>query len=597
MTKPILSFQVAALGLLLVSVGACGTAAPAAPAGTPAVAAQPATPEAKPVVVAEIDPQFASPATAKAALVGSLVTVAPDRMVGDLDALSHRLQLPMLLGHELLSSLGGLGLAGDSIHFQQLWQRLDSSAPIAVVWVLPQGSPARGYCAAVTFRDKVLAKRTLDEMGAPGQQRNGIAERISGSGDRLWAGIKGRTLFVSGSADALLLAGGLAQAAQVPPDQGHAILTVLPQSLAAASGKTPDALLAQMTSMVAEAAQAGQGKSTPAVQHMIVAMTEVVAKLFLDATAVHLMLDVGPTSGVVIQAEMVPAAGTELAVRTARRAPYAFDPRLPVKNDGTAVFSTGDWSAWMPMLAKMFEASGPAGRAAWKETSKMFDMTGGWSCVIDSAEAGLSTLCSAALKPAGASGKTALDAAVAMMNSQHAWEAELDGRKAGTLKVKRGRDVVEIEKKIESKDATARAVAKAMAGGDVLKYALSVKDGRLLMTMGRDAKKALSRYGASASMASAPLLAATLARTKGDEMMASVDVISFLRRLLGQGKDLPGKEMAMMAGTMPGVSEMTAPFTFAMRGGSSLVGEFAIPLGSLDNLAKVVRGMLSPPAQ
>jgi hypothetical protein len=52
--------------------------------------------------------------------------------------------------------------------------------------------------------------------------------------------------------------------------------------------------------------------------------------------------------------------------------------------------------------------------------------------------------------------------------------------------------------------------------------------------------------------------------------------------------------MAMMAGTMPGVGDMTAPFTFAMRGGNSLVGEFRIPLGSLENLAKVVRGMLGP---
>jgi hypothetical protein len=596
MTMPILSSRVAALGLLLVSLGACGTAAPAAPVATPAAAAQPAASQAQPVLVADAEPQFAATATAKAALVGSLVTVAPNRIVGDLDALSKHLQLPMLLGRELLSSLAGLGLAGDSGQFQKLWERVDPSAPVAVVWVLAQGSPAKGYCAAVTFRDRAGAQRTLEEMGTLGQQQGGLSERRGAGGDKVWGGIKGRTLFVSGSPESLLLAGGLAEAAQVLPGKGQAVLTVLPQALAAASGKTPDALVSQMTSLLASEGQAGQGKAVPAVQRMMVAMTEVAAKLILDATAVHLIFDVGPTQGVLLQAELVPAAGTDLAARTSRRTPYAFDPRLPVKNDGTAVFSTGDWAAWMPMLAKMFEASGPAGRAAWKDTSKLFDRTSGWSCVIDSAEAGLSTLCSAALKP-NTSGKTALDAAVAMMTSQHAWEAELDGRKAGTLKVKRGRDAVEIEKKIESKDPTARALAKAMAGGEVMKYTLSVKDGRLLMTMGRDAKKTLSRYGAAASMANAPLLAATLARTKGDEMMASVDVVSFVLRMLGQGKDLPGKEMAMVAGAMPGVSDMTAPFSFAMRGGHSLVGEFAIPLGSLESVAKVVRGMLSPSAQ
>jgi hypothetical protein len=52
--------------------------------------------------------------------------------------------------------------------------------------------------------------------------------------------------------------------------------------------------------------------------------------------------------------------------------------------------------------------------------------------------------------------------------------------------------------------------------------------------------------------------------------------------------------MAMVAGAMPGVADMSAPFTFGMRGGSSLVGEFRIPLGSLENVAKVVRGMLGP---
>ncbi len=95
-------------------------------------------------------------------------------------------------------------------------------------------------------------------------------------------------------------------------------------------------------------------------------------------------------------------------------------------------------------------------------------------------------------------------------------------------------------------------------------------------------------------MAGAPLLTEALDRTKGDEMMASVDVISFALRVLGQGKGLPGREMAMVAGAMPGVADMTAPFAFAIRGGSSLVGEFRIPLGSLENVAKVVQGMMGP---
>ena len=590
MRMPTRSSRVATLGFFLLSIAACGTAAPTAPAGIRAVAAPAAPP---PTAVVQAEPQFAAPAAAKSALVGTLVMVAPSHIVGDLDALSKRLGLPMLLGHELLSSLGGLGLAGDNAHFQQLWDRVDPTAPIAVVWVLPSKSEAKGYCAAVTFLDRAAAIRTLEEMGSPGRERSGIMERVSGSGDKLWGGIKGRTLFVSGSAEALLFAGGLAGAAQLPPAKGQAVLTLLPQALAAASGKTPNALVAQMASTMASAAQAAPGKAAPALQRMIVAMAEVATRLVMDSTAVNLVFDVGPSDGLAIQAELVPATGTELATRTARRTPYAFDTRLPVKNDGTAVFSAGDWGSWMPTLAKMFEATGSAGRTMWKDTSKVFDMTSGWSCVFDLAEVGFSSTCSSPLK-SGTSGKTALDAAVAMMTAQHAWEAELDGRKAGPLKVKRERDMVEIEKKIENKEPTARALAKAMAGGDILRYALTVKDGRLMMVTGREARKTISRYGSGGSMAGAPLLAATLARTQGDEMMASVDVIAFVLRVLGQGKDLPGKEMAMMAGAMPGVANMSAPFTFGMRGGSSLVGEFRIPLGSLENVAKVVRGMLGP---
>ena len=169
------SSQAAALGLFLVSVGACGTAPPMPAAVTPAASAPPALPQ--PVAVAEAEPVFAAPAAARAALVGSLVTLAPNRMVGDLDALSQRLNLPMLLGHELLSSLGSMGLASDSSHFQQLWDRVDPTTPIAVVWVLTPRSEAKGYCAAVTFRDQAGAKRTLDEMGVLGQRRGGISER------------------------------------------------------------------------------------------------------------------------------------------------------------------------------------------------------------------------------------------------------------------------------------------------------------------------------------------------------------------------------------------------------------------------------------
>jgi len=73
-----------------------------------------------------------------------------------------------------------------------------------------------------------------------------------------------------------------------------------------------------------------------------------------------------------------------------------------------------------------------------------------------------------------------------------------------------------------------------------------------------------------------------------------VDAVSMVLRTLIKGKDLPGNQLAQVASALPGMMEMKAPFLFPLRGGNSLAGDFRIPLGSLENVAKVVRGMLGP---
>ena len=160
------------------------------------------------------------------------------------------------------------------------------------------------------------------------------------------------------------------------------------------------------------------------------------------------------------------------------------------------------------------------------------------------------------------------------------------------LKIKRSRDMVEIEMKIENSDATAQAFARAIAGGDSAKYAFAVKDGRILSAWGRKARETLGEYGASNSLKNAPQVAAALTRTKGADGVASVDVIAFVLRLLATGNGLPGGPMAAMAGSLPGVAEMKAPFVFTLRTGDFLAGEFHIPLSSLDSIGKVVRTVL-----
>ena len=579
-----------ALGVSTVLVGGCATAPPPAPAAVPASPpeAEHRDPPSKPALP---EPKFAPPHVAGGALVASLLTMAPARIVGDLDALSHRLALPMMLGRELLSFMGAFGVGGQDAQLKTIWDRLDPGSPVAIVWVLPQDQAGKGYCAALTFVDNAAAVRTFDEMGAPGGQHDGVAERRVPSGDSVWGGIKGRTLFISGSAEALLLGGGLAESARTVVPKDPLVMTVLPQALAKATGKTNDALMEQLTTTMTGMFATMKANTNKAAEQMSLAMMTSAARLLLDCSVARLILDIGPTQGFSLRAELVPVPGSDWAKRMTTRAPYAVDARLPVRNDSTSIVAMGNVSTWLAAFGAMFEATGPAGKAALRDTMKLLDSTTSMSCMFEPAQVGIATLCSSALRP-GITNKAALDVATAAISSQHAWEAELDGRKAKPLKIKKSSDKVEIEKRIENSDATARALAKAIAGGDSFHYLLTVKDGRLLQAVGPKPKDTLARYGAASSLKDAPLVASALARTSGNEGMASVDVISFFLRLLKQGKGLPGAEIASMAAAMPGLAEMRAPFLFSIRGGNSLTGELAIPLGSLENAAAVIRGML-----
>jgi hypothetical protein len=583
-----------ALGLVNLALVGCGTAPPVAPAAPPALAPSPTAVAAvpTPAPAAPSEPVFAAPTVAKAAQVASLVTAAPAKIISDLDALSQRLDLPMMFGKELLSALSGMGLLGDKAHFQAVWDRLDPVAPFTVVWVLPPKSAVKGFCAALTFRDAAGARRSFEEMGAPGAQRDGLAERRTPGGGILWGGVKGRTLYISESPEALLLAGGLAGAAQAVPPAGQLTTTILPPAIVAASGKTRDALVADLLAGMADEIKTMPGFATPASQHFMTKLVEVGAKAALAATSIRLVLDVGPSDGVLLQAELVPAPGSALAARAAERTPYIFDGKLPVRDDSTAALAFGNLASWLPHLVKPFAATGPAGQGLARAMEKYFSATGEWSCVIEPAETGFASLCSSPLK-SGTAPKAVLDAAAALMDAQQAWEGELYGKKLSPLKVKRSRDGLEIEKKFEQPDRQARAMAQAFAGGESLKTAYLVKNGRVLQATGRDAKKTLARYGADGSLKGAPLVAAAMARSKGSEGVLSVDVVSMLLRMLGKGKDLPGSQMAMVAAALPGMTELRAPFWFTVRGGASLTGDFRISLGSLENVAKVVRGMLN----
>lgn len=583
------SSGVARILFLIAAVG-CGTTTHAQSSATGAAFGLYA-----PVVAGQAEPVFAAPSTAQASLVASLVTAGPGGIVADLDALSRRLGLPMQAGQELLSWIGSSGVMGDAQHFRQLWERLDPAAPVAIVWLLPPKSTLKGYCAALAFRDASSAKQTLAGLGRPGAERDGLFERTVPGAASVWATVKGRTLLVSNSPEVLRLGGGLTEAMRKTPQSGQVVLSVLPQALARATGQSNREIAARVAGALDDTARSTTSTTTPASRRMLSGLAESMTKMALEASEARLVLDVGPREGITLRGELVPSPGTDLSARVARRSAYAFDPRLPVRNDGTAVLAVGDLSPWFLPFASAFEASGPAGRALRGSLTQWFAMVGDVSCVVEPVAVGYTSLCSSSLKK-GTEAKPALDAAVALLTAENAWEAELEGRKATPVTVKRKKDSVEVDKKIQGKDATARALAKAMAGGDTVKTVIAIKEDRLVQGTGQAAREKVAAYGQPGNLHDAPIASAALAGTQGAEAMALVDVVGMIVRLASKVKGLMENPLAVMATSLPGVADMQAPFVFDLRTGEAMSAELRIPLASLDRVSRVVRGLLGGPA-
>ena len=80
----------------------------------------------------------------------------------------------------------------------------------------------------------------------------------------------------------------------------------------------------------------------------------------LDTAELRLILEVSPREGILLRSEVVPQAGTELAARTAVRAPYVFDDRLPIRSDRTVVVALGD--VFRLVLAVLPRPSMPLGQ-------------------------------------------------------------------------------------------------------------------------------------------------------------------------------------------------------------------------------------------
>lgn len=583
------------LGICL-APASCKTAAPAAPAATPADAKATATPPPSQGAAALAEPVLKPAAAAAGAWGMSLLVASPLKLAADLDALSKSLELPVSLGQSLLPTLtSGEGPGGVKVARETL-DRLDASRPLTVIWLARGAGVPAGWCAAIAFKERPFAWDVLQTMGTVGVQSEGTFERRLPSGDVVWGAVKDRQLLLSSSRETLLAAGSLAVVAQTTPMSGQALFTLSPSVMARGTGQSLDALLAgvlgmAMAEMDKDGAKTGK-PMTPASKKMIEALLKTLMRPVGEIAMVRVSLEIGAGRGVVVRAEAQPTPGSQLAAKAGHVSPYLFDLALPVRSDATMAVAWGDVAPWLPDWIQVVEASGPAGRAAGKDLGTLLgESIDGGSCSVDLGVVPMTAMCSLTVRP-GVDAARALDRYVAFLQSSNAWHAEVDGHTPKPLKLKRTGKIVETEKTIAIRDPQVRAVMKSILGGDVAHSALTVKDGRVVLAVGAKPREILSRYAKAqvAMKTAAPIVARTLLDTASANGVGLVDVMSIVTKVLAKefaaGQSLGG----ILA--VPGFADLHTPVVLSSRGGTLPSLEFQVPFGTLQILARVVSGFM-----
>jgi hypothetical protein len=584
-----------------VALAGCKTAAPAAPVATPANAPLAASPSnGTQQLDAAAEPVLKPASVAAEAWGMSLVVASPMRWVADLDALSTSLHLPMPLGQSFLPVLtGGLSPGGVKVSRETI-DHLDVARPVAVIWLARGSGVPAGWCAAVAFKQRAFALEALQKIGTGTAQGEGTFERRLPSGDRVWGAVKDRQLLLSGSRETLLAAGALAITAQTTPMPVQAIFTLSPSVMARSTGQSLEAIAAIILSgAMAEAEKDASATGKPltsAHKKMQEALLKALIRQLTDIAVVRVSLEIGDRDGLVVRAEAQPTPGSGLAAKAAHVSPYAFDPALPVRSDASAIVAWGDMAPWLADWIQVMEASGPAGQAASRDLALLRESEDGGSCAVDVRVLPILFMCSLTVRP-GVDASRAVDRYVAFLQSSNLWEAEIDGRKAKPVKVKRAGKVVEIEKTVEGKDPQAMAVLKALMGGDVARTALTVKDGRVVLAVGTKPREILDHYGKQQPIdTAAPILARTLLDTAGADFLGLVDGASVLTSIYGKmqmtGKDLGNMSLTGMLAAVPGLADLRVPVVLSGRGGKAPAIEFQVPFGSLQNVARVVSAFM-----
>lgn len=587
MTVPPVVHRSLALFALLAAAGCATRGAP--PARN---AAAPATPAA----VAPLPPIALQPADgARGRVALSLVVAAPAHIEGDLATVAGRLHVPFDPAVGLLDLLaGGPGVAGVPIT-RAAMARIDSARALAAVGLVKSAGMQIELCAAIPFRDADGARRTLEELGVEEARRDGAALRRLPNGQRVWAALGDRTLFLSKAEGAIQAGGALAlerlAGASTAPLPGAAVLELYPQPFGPSLPLVVS--LAAQSGLQKAAADKYTDGSKPS-KAMMAALEEVGHLLTLAAGQTRVMrvaLQANEADGLAFHIELAPLPGSAFAKQAAIAGPYALDDRLPVDDDRAAVFSWGTGGPTSALIADLADKSGPAGHALAGALAKFSDdLKGPGSCAIRFSMP-MQTYCAWPLRP-GVRPADVMGLYSQMIQASGGWGDAVGGKGVTGYKVRRHGAIVEIEEVLPPDTRKAAQATRRVAfGGDARESALTVKDGRLLIAQGPKPRELLAAFGEKAAPATqpGPLLTGSLAHTRGANAFAFIDVLALIIQIASASDDPSFHQLRLMVAAIPGLKELRAPLVMAIRNGPNVELELQVPTATLENIARIVQ--------
>jgi hypothetical protein len=537
-----------------------------------------------------------------------VVVASPAALADALDRLARATGIDQPVGQGFLDSFDGVGatsIIGGVGITRAMLDRLDPARPVTAVGLMPGIGVPTGFCVAATFRDAAGARRTLDEIG-PEARRLGSASfralhaekgAAAGKPPTVAAALSGRTLLLASTEATLLKAGAPAIALQATPPTDEVAVTIHMDAIGPGGLALMRAAMAKGMIDVAERLRRNpMAKVNATIMKAVEALGTIGMRPLAEIRTLRLALDVSADAGLALRLEVDPIPGTSLA-RWATPNPYHLDPTLPIGDDGTIVASWGSVATGFALFEELVDPTGPAGRALRKDLEAFApSFARGGSCVIDAAAMPFKSYCTwdlkAGQKPAGV-----LDRYGAVVKASHAWSLEVLPRGPGAPKMRRQRDVLEIDEPLGSKDdnAAARAVRKVVFGGDLRRSAVTVKDGRLMIAQGPEAHDMLptmTRASAGTPPPGAPILADTLARTQGSDGLLFVDPVSLIVRIAETATDPSVRQLGVMVSAVPGLATLRMPMVLTMRSHDGVAYQLALPRASVENVVRLIRPYL-----